>query len=184
MSRLFLRLFWIFLGVVATLFFPFYIKTDAHYDMNRKKLGFSVSLFGFIKLLGGYIGTYPGGIAIHLSKKRAVLSAYNKLNSERKRFSFIKTFRLVSLKQTVETGSEYLFISTLAQTTIKTFFLIKKGKKGAFCSHLWLNDGDLLRISASAVLYFNFFILTKNFIKFIKEKIRILCLKRTKKSID
>ena len=182
MGGLFLRLFFILIAVIAVIFFPFFIKTDAHYDMNRKKLGFSVSLFGMFKLLGGYIGTYNGGIAVHLSKKRAVLIAYNKLNSERKRFSFIKTFRLVSLKQTVETGAEYLFLSTLTQTIIKAVFVAKKGKNRAFCSNLWLNDGDLLRISLNAVLYFNLFILTKNFIKFIKEKITLLCQKKKKKS--
>ncbi len=182
MGRLFLRLLLIIIGVIATFFFPFYIQMDAHYDVNRKKLGFSASLFGFIKLVGGYIGTYKGGISLHLTKKRAVLVAYNKINSERKRFSFMKTFRLVSLKQTVETGAEYLFLSTIVQTTIKAIFVARRGKKEAFYSNLWLNDGDLLRISVNAVLYFNLFILIKNFIKFIKEKLAILWQKKTKKS--
>ena len=182
MSRLFLRLFFILAIGIFLLFFPIFIKADFHYDLNRKKFAFSTALFGVIKLIGGYIGTYKGGIALHLSKKRAVLVAYNKLNSERKRFSFIKTFRLVSIKQTIETGAEYLFLSTLVQTTIKAFFIAKKGDNRAFYSHLWVNDGDLLRISASAVLYFNLFILSKNFIKFIKEKIAILWQKNKKKS--
>ena len=183
MSRLFLRLLFIILGVIATLFFPFFIKANAYYDVNYKKLCFQTSLFGVIKLIGGYIATYDGGIALHLSKRVAVLVEYKQLNSQRKRFSFLKTFRLVSLKQTIETGAEYLFLSTIVQTSIKAIFLAKKGKNDAFSSNLWLNDGDLLRISVEAVLYFNLFILTKNFIKFIKEKLTILWQKTMKKSM-
>ena len=83
------------LSVIIQLFLPIFIKAVAHYDMNRRKFAFSVYLFGFIKIIGGYIATYNGGLAVHLSRKSAVLFPYSKMHSERTRFSFIKTVHFI-----------------------------------------------------------------------------------------
>lgn len=182
MGRLFFRVCLLVLGILIFFFTPIFIKTDSHYDMNRKKLGFSLFIFGFIKILGGYIGTYKGGLALHLSEKKAILVPYNKLNSERKRFSFIKTFRIITFNVTIETGAEYLLPISLTQTLMRTYFLSMGGDVNKIKNNLWLTDGDVLRISLRSVLAFNLYILIKNFIKFIKEKIKILWRKKTRKS--
>ena len=67
------RLFF-FVGILfAVLFFPIYLETDAHYDMNRRKLGFAVYAYKKLPLIGGYVSTYRGGIAFHISEKKAIL---------------------------------------------------------------------------------------------------------------
>ena len=170
----------IFLGI---LFFPIYLETDAHYDLNRKKLGFAVYAYKKIPLIGGYISTYKGGIAFHVSEKKAILLPYKQMDSERKKFSFFKTFRLKTFNLTTESGAEYLFITAIAHTILRTLFFIKGGKKEGIENNLWLTDGDVLRISLNALVYFNLFILLKSFIKFCKEKIQILWRKKIKKSI-
>ncbi len=179
------RLFFFFIGIVvvaAILFFPIYIETDAHYDMNRRKFAFVVYAYKRIPLIGGYAATYSGGLALHVSKKKAILIPYSKLDSERKKFSFVKTFRLKGLLLTTESGAEYMALSALAHSVLRTLFFIKGGVKERIENNLWLTDGDVLRISVNCLLYFNLFILLKNFIKFCKEKIRILCQKKLKKS--
>ena len=105
------RLFFFVLIVLALLFFPIYLETDAHYDLNRKKLGFCVYAYKKIPVFGGYVSTYQGGVAFHLSQKRAILLPYNQMESERKKFSLLKTFRLKNFNLTTETGAEYLFIT-------------------------------------------------------------------------
>ena len=182
MSRLFLRLLFIFFCFIFVLFLPIVIKTDAHYDMNRKKFGFSVFIFGAIKLFGGYIGTYKGGIALHLSRKKAVLIPYSKMNSQRKRFSFIKTFRPVVFRLTTETGAEYLFTTTLTHTFLRGYLQVNGVDARYIENNLWLTNGDVLRVSFRSVLFFNLYILLKNFFKFIKEKCAILWRKKMKKS--
>ena len=169
-----------FLIVVMILFFPIYLETDAHYDMNRRKLGFAVYVYKRIPLVGGYISTYPGGIALHISKKKAILIPYEKLNSERKKFSIVKTFRLKSFNLTTETGAEYLFFTAFAHAFLRTVFFIKGGEKEYIENNLWLTDGDVLRISLNSLLYFNLYILLKSFIKFCKEKIQIYVGKKSK----
>ena len=181
MGRLFFFLIAALL-VAVILFFPIYLETDAHYDMNRKKFAFAVYFYKVIPIIGGYAATYPGGIALHVSQKKAILVPYKQLNSERKRFSIMKTFRLKEFNLTTESGAEYLFITAAAHAFLRTAFFIQGGEKEYIENNLWLTDGDQLRISLNCLLYFNLFILLKSFLKFCKEKIRILCRKKTKKS--
>ncbi len=164
------------------LFFPIYVEADAHYDMNRRKFGFAVYLYKAIPVIGGYAATYRGGIALHVSKKKAILIPYSQMNSQRKKFSFVKTFRIKSFRLTTESGAEYLPLTAVAHALLRTLFFIIGGEKEEVENNLWLTDGDVLRVSLNCLLYFNLFILLKNFIKFCKEKIRILWQKRTKKS--
>lgn len=166
------------LGIAAILFFPVYVEIDAHYDMNRRKFAFAVYAYKAIKIIGGYIATYTGGLAMHLSQKKAILIPYSEVDSERKKFSFVKTFRLKKLTLTAETGAEYLFLATAVHTALRIFFLIKVGDREKIQNNLWLTDGDVLRLSLNSLLYFNLFILLKNFLTFLKEKIKIYVRKK------
>ncbi len=181
MSR---SLFFVILPIVVVvfLFFPIFLETDLHYDMNRRKFGFVIFVFRIFKIIGGYAGTYQGGIALHISPKKAILIPYAQMNKERKRFSFMKTFRLRSLRLTTETGVEYMIPVSVAQTFIRGYFFAKGGRSKHIENNFWLTDGDVLRISLHCVLYFNLWILACSFYKFIKEKIKILWQKKMKKS--
>lgn len=90
--------------LAVLLFFPIFLEADVHYDMNRKKFGFALYAYKVIKLIGGYVTTYPGGIALHISPKKAILKPYSGMDSERKRFSFTKAFRIVSFSLTTGNG--------------------------------------------------------------------------------
>ena len=164
------------------LFTPIYLHMNAHYDMNRKKLAFTTNAYRAIKLIGGYVATYKGGVAVHISKKKAILIPYTEMEGERKRFSFLKTFRLKSLSLTTETGAEYLFQMALLQILFRVYFFLQGGQKEKLENNLWLTDGDVLRISANIVLRFNIYIILRNIIMFLKEKIKTLWQKKIKKS--
>ena len=71
----------IVLIVLTILFFPIYLETDAHYDLNRKKLGFAVYAYKKIPVVGGYVSTYKGGIAFHITDKKAILVPYKQMDS-------------------------------------------------------------------------------------------------------
>ncbi len=182
MGRLFLYTAIILAGIAFLLFFPIVFETDIHFDVNRKKCAFAVFLYKKLKLIGGYAATYQGGIALHVSPKKAILIPYSEINNERKKFSFVKTFRLVAFTLTTETGAEYLFPVSLAHTVLRVYFFVIGGDKDKIENNLWLTDGDVLRVSLNSVLYFNGYILLINFFKFIKEKVKILWRKKIKKS--
>ena len=164
------------------LFFPIFLEVDIHYDMNRKKFGFALYAYKVLKLIGGYVTTYPGGIALHISPKKAILKPYSGMDSERKNFSFTRTFRIVSFSLTTETGAEYLIPVSLAHTALRTVFFAAGGQRGKVENNLWLTDGDELRVSMNLVVFFNLFILLCALLKFLKEKIKSLWQRKTKKS--
>ncbi len=182
MGRLFLYVLLALAIAAFLLFVPIIIEGDVHYDMNRRKFAFAVFLYKAIKLVGGYAATYKGGIALHVSPKKAILIPYSEVEKERKRFSFVKTFRLIAFTLTTETGAEYLLPVSIAHATLRTLFFIIGGKKEKVENNLWLTDGDVLRVSLNCVTYFNLFMLICAFIKFLKEKLIILWRTKTKKS--
>ena len=102
------------------------------------------------------------------------------MNSERKKFSIIKTFHLDGVTLTMETGADYLVATSLIQACLRVYFFAKGGKKEKIENNLWLTDGDVLRISINSEFIFNLYILLCDFVKFLKEKIQILWRKRAK----
>lgn len=172
----------VFAFTFVQLFLPIFLRVDIHYDMNRRKFAFSVYLFKILRVLSGYIATYTGGIAIHLSDKKAIVIPYKQLSSERKRISLMRIFRLQALTLTTETGAEYLLGVALAHTFFRIYFFAKGGKKENIENHFWLTDGDILRVSASVVLRFQLYTVLLKLFQFIKEKMKILWQKKMKKS--
>ena len=181
MGRSFFICALILLGILFFLFFPVIIEGDVHYDMNRRKFAFCVQLYGFLKLTGGYLTTYKGGVAMHTGNKKAKLIAYRDIQSEGKKFSFVKTFRPISYILTTESGAEYLFLTSIAQIALRMYVFMKGIEKDGIENNLWLTDGDTLRVSAHVVIFFNGYILLKNVLEFIKEKMK-LWTRKTKKS--
>ena len=180
-------IFYIVLGLMIAaflLFFPIILAADAHYDMNRRKFGFAVFLYKIFKIIGGYVATYQGGLALHVSPKKAILIPYSQIDSERKRFSFVRSFRLIAFTLTTETGAEYLLPASLSHTVLRAIFLLLGGSNEKFDNHLWLTDGDVLRVSFHIAAYFNVYMLLCALFKFLKEKIKILWHKKMKKSTN
>jgi len=182
MGRFFLYAFIIVLSILCLLFLTIYLETDGHYDMNGRKLIFSVRAYKAFKLIGGYIATYPGGLALHVSPKKAILIPYSDMDKERKRFSIVRTFRLKVLNLTVETGAEYLMPTALAQTFFRIVFMVLGGKKEKIENNLWLVEKDILRVSLNFIVRLNVFMLLCNFIKYLKEKVKLLCQTKMRKS--
>ena len=173
----------IFLAVLIgsiLLFAPIYLTLDGYYDLNRRKLAFAVRVYKFIKILGGYIATYTGGLAIHLSKNKAIIVPYLQINNERKRFSFMRTFRLKSCLLTTETGAEYIPLATLAHTCTRAYYTAKGGKTQGIENKLWITDGDVLKVALRFTVSFNLFIISKRFLAYLKEKLKNIWQKKVK----
>lgn len=169
-------------STLAILFFPIVLEGAAHYDMNRKKFVFSIYAYKLWKIFGGYVTTYRGGFALHVSRRKAILKPYAGADKDRKRFSFVRTFKVKAFSITTETGAEYLLPVSVAHTVLKAVFLAKGGARERVQNRLWLTDGDELRVSVDVTVYFNPYILLCAFHKFLKEKIKALWWKENKKS--
>ena len=168
---------------IMSLFFPIYLETNAHYDMNRRKLAIGIYLYKVFRVFGGYLATYSGGMAFHVSDKKAIIIPYSQVHAEGKRFSMFRRFRLKSLFLTIETGAEYLLPAHAAHTLADSILQAKYGRNLPHRNVLWLNHGDILRISLQFTVYFNLFMLMQYGYKVLKEKITRSCRKKKKNSI-
>ena len=177
------KLFFFGLISLAILFFPIYLETSGHYDMNRRKLAIGIYLYKCFRVFGGYLATYSGGMAFHASDKKAIIVPYSQVHTERKRFSMFRSFRLKSLSLTIETGAEYLLSAHAAYTLADSIIQAKYGKTMPNKSVLWLNQGDVLRVSLQFTVYFNLFMLLRYAYKVLKEKITRSCRMKKKNSI-
>jgi hypothetical protein len=178
----------LFAGIVSIilavlLFFPIYLSLNLYFDMNRKKLCFSINIYKWFKLLGGYIVPYPKGIALHVSNKKAILLQYNEFEKERKKFSFFQTIRLRKTSIVAETGAEYLLGVYLISLCWRILEVIKQGDAKDLHSTVWLAKGDVLRVSVNMSWLFNGYTILKEIISVLKEKNNNLWMKKVKKSI-
>lgn len=152
--------------------------------MHRRKLAFVMHINKFFRVLGGYIATYKGGFALHVSEKKAILLPYKEMNSKRKKISIIRTFRLKALSITTECGAQYFLQMAALQEFFEGVFLIFGGKKEKLERNLWLTDGDVLRISMSVVIRLNLYMVMRNILKFLKEKVRCYVRQKSKNRSD
>lgn len=96
---------YITVAVFVVLIFPIFIKTEVFFDKNVKKAFFAITLYGKIKILGGYAEIIKEGLAFHLSRKKAVILPFASLDM-RKQFSLTKDYRIYSFYLLTELGSE------------------------------------------------------------------------------
>lgn len=91
---------------IAVLLFPIFLSIDLFFDIEKKKCFFAVYLLRFIKLHGGYITACRHGLAVHLSKKRAVIVPFGALFDTDKKFELTKGFLLYGYSHLIEIGSK------------------------------------------------------------------------------
>jgi hypothetical protein len=179
MSSFFLAVFLMIAGVLI-LFLPIIIELNTHADLNGKKLAFSMYVYGVLRVIGGYVGVYPGGVVLHVGKKKAFLLPYSNMEKERKRFSFVRAFHIRKMEISTLTGVEYAAPSMLVHSVSLLYVKARGGKQRG---NIWVTNGDLLKVTARIVVDFNLFLICKLLVLFLKEKVQCLIRKKRKKSI-
>ena len=181
MGRLFLftKIFSILLII---LFFPIFISWNLHFDLKEKKYAFCLKAYKKIKLWGGYATLYNGGVALHLSKKKAVLLPYNEIHAKRKKFSFNNSFKVISVKTTIESTIEKLptlyFLNSFLNIVKKIAPNLNK-----FHFSVWISEKENQKLTAKCSLFFNNFMLLIDLLQFLWGKIIKIWQEKTKKSI-
>ncbi len=164
---------------MIALFFPISLNVYSHADLNRKKFTFAVYLYGILKLYGGYVSAYHGGLAIHTGERKVKLLPYSNMDSERKKqIKFYRAIRLKEFSVTSETGAEYILPVGLVHTFFKAVYFRFGGEKEK--SEIWLSDGDILRVSTKLRAAFNGYTVLKMLVKTLKEKIKTYVGKKQK----
>ena len=133
-----------FFGTLV-LFFPIFLSLDAYTDLTKNKTFFSVHLFKFIKIFGGYILLHTEGIAIHLTKKKAIFIRYEDMQNEQKKFEITAGFQLFTLRTSLELSIEKyplaaFYTAALAQVLSQIIYPLVSYRK----EFMNLKNGTLL----------------------------------------
>jgi hypothetical protein len=163
------------------LFTPIFLTIDWYYDALKGKFVFSLNLMNCIKIFGGYITSYEKGFAVHKNKKTAILLPYTEIKDKRKRFSYLKTFRLHRFTTNIKCSPESFFIFDVIRRTIN---IIRIYNKSLSKINLQINliSNEKMNLSGKCSLNFDLFILSVEFIKFILRKIKEIWQLKIKKS--
>ena len=134
-----------FLGIFFFLL-PIFVRVDAYVDARENKLWFSLSLYRFFRVFGGYAELRREGLVLHLTEKKAVIVPFAQMGSTRKKFEITKGFQLYSFHQIVETGgasSPYgaligaFFQSAAGQATLSKVYWELDPEGGEHLIFLW-----------------------------------------------
>ena len=168
---------WIIVAFILIVF-PIFINIDALYDGDSKKLFFSISIFGLIKVLSGYCELIDVGIGIHVSKTKAFIIEYKKLLGVGKNFKPILDLHVLKLNVLIENGSEEdspltLFANSfvaLISCFVKEWLAYKKPYL-KYDLNIKTIEKQRKNIYFETTIVFNIFIILLTFLKFIGEKI-------------
>lgn len=178
MSGLF---FYVLIILLTILFLPIFLNFDWYYDVFTGKIVILFSLMNIFKILGGYVTSYDKGFALHKSDKTAVLLPYTEIDNERKRFSFIKTFKFQSISVDVQCSANTFYLFNFIQKGLE---VLKFSNDKLNNMHLTLKlfNKDTLKITGRCVFRLNLFILLIDFIEYLWRKMKNLWQEKTKKS--
>lgn len=161
---------------VLSFFFPIFLRLDAFLDVREKKGWFSIGLNG-LRVLGGYLQPVSGGIAAHITDKKAFYLPYSKLVDTRKKFEITKGFQIYRFHQVVEIGKSdnpYIVLpAAVFQSVSATIFSVLQTKHPFLSleNNTLLTEESNLRLSFQFTTVFNGLVLTIAFIKKILEAI-------------
>ena len=181
--------FFIVFAFVSALLFvlPLYVSVDAHLDVKENKCWFNIGLYRHIKVLGGYGQMTKDGIALHITKKKAVFIPYAKMADTRKKFEITQGFQPTRFHQIIETGgadSIYgIMLGTLSSTVSGTVFSVLQTKHPflSLKNNLLLTNRAQLKITLQSEVVFNGLVLAVAITKKLLEA--LIKWIKTKKSI-
>lgn len=169
---------YVVVGVIVFLIFPIFLKLEFFYDKDKLKVYFAFKLYGFLKIFGGYIEIIKEGLAVHVSKSKAIIIPIQ-IFEIKNQFSLSKDYKIVSiyiLSEIGVTGENVLpfFLVGMENVFFKIFFpvfsTLKTGVKLKNDILVYENE-NLLKISAQINVAFNVIILIITFIKILLRKI-------------
>lgn len=153
-----------------------YFQGNVYFDVKSGKVGLVVKLYGMITILGGYLSPCPGGVAWHISKKKAILLSYRQIDDGRRRASKGNDVKFHSLSVVLELGPEYLLPTSLIMNIIQ-FWAFASENRNAFTYRIIPKSGDTFR-------FFGRFWLRFRIWQYLLNAIKKLLIRRGTESVE
>ena len=160
---------WLIAAAVAAavLLLPIVVSVHVYLDAAQKKLFFGVYILRAVKLLGGYAAPAPGGIALHLTRRRAVLLPYGEMLAAGKKFKLARGFAVADAAFVLEVGrAEQPALAIIAAAAariaacIGAAYLRARTRSGGLHADVLLRMGeDSFKASGRILIAFNIAVL-------------------------
>lgn len=160
------------------LIFPVFLCINVKYKKEYKKLFYHVDIFS-IKVLNGYIEIVKEGIAIHLTKRKAIIIPFKNMLEMRNKIRPLKDYHIIKLKLNVKFAVyesmilpiSLTFLFNFALQFLQSILFYGKPYVKLFTDFSIYEKEDLLNINAKATIVFNLLMVIISFIKIGAEKI-------------
>ena len=118
-----------FLFLVIAMFLllvPIFLQVSLFFDAKNEKIGCVLRLYGVFPLVGGYLTLCKGGVAWHISEKRAKLILRKPKKKKARKKSAVKLFKIQKIKCVWEVDPMYLLPALSIDNVAKLVSLMKK----------------------------------------------------------
>lgn len=155
--------FFVYSAFAGTLLFlfPVFVYIDSFVDAAENRAWFSVGVYRFLRLIGGYGQLDREGICLHITKKKAFFLPYDSMADTRKKFEITKGFQLYTFRQIVETGGAGqgygIFLGALLQAASGAAFSLMQTKRPflSLKNSTLLSEEPCLKLTTRSVFVFN-----------------------------
>lgn len=178
--------------IVSTIIiiFPIFLNIDIIFSKEAKRVIFLLRIFGFIKIISGYIERIEEGFAIHVSPKKAFIIAYDKIFGMRNKVKPLRDFHFIKVRSITELGSDKSIVAPLCAGFVFNYI------NWFLCRYFYVNkphldvkndvniyeEKNVFNIYFSGTVVFNLFMIILSAIKILTEKIIYAIGKRIKQN--
>lgn len=163
---------------VIVIIFPLFLDINVLYLSERKKMFIGVYLFGFIKIIGGYVQKINEGFSFHVSEKKAFIFSYKNLFGAKEKIKPFMDYHFIKIKTVTETGIltdaekklPCIFAASYANEFLLWFFSLKKPYLVIDNSFNVYTEKDLFNFYAKINFVFNLLMVISSVVKILTEK--------------
>ena len=160
------------------LIFPIFIRIDVAFTKDAKKILYKIRLFNLFVLFYGYVEKVNEGIAIHLSKRKAIIITNDKIFDVKNKIKPLKDYHVIRLFMQIDLGNKESILTSLSTawsinfvTKYVEWFLENSKPYVKFNSAINVyEEKDLFCVKINATFVFNLLMVTISLIKILLEK--------------
>lgn len=185
-----------FFGTLLMLF-PVFVDADIYLDARENRGWFSLSLYHFFRVFGGYAQLRGEGIVFHLSKKKAIILPYGEMSNARKKFEITKGFQLMRFHQLLESGGaqdakSILLAAGLSAVGGAAYAFLKESNAAlSFRSRVIFYNRPCLKASLGVTAVMNGLVITialtkktmEGFLKWMRKRRSTVSLRKLRKNL-
>ncbi len=144
-------------GMLLLLFCPISVTAYMHLDGRSRKLQFAARLYNSLLLAGGYSEARAEGIAVHLSRKKALILPYGQMLKARPDFNKLRGFHIREIGAVAETGTSTagILLAAVLLTAGSAVGKIFRAKGRAYRCDVLLSSAHHLSFAAQIKIAFD-----------------------------